>query len=149
MGGGAPHDPRRPALVFRARHPDGPDAQGRVPPGSAPDRRPDRFGHSPAWSRSLCSRPYHPEPPGRDLGGPTTTVRPRARAPAGGQHGPETLWAWRVADREAWHAKALGLAQDAPRGGDADTGRIVASELTTHDVDDGSQVGPLLDQVTG
>jgi hypothetical protein len=32
---------------------------------------------------------------------------------------------------------------------DADTGRIVASELTTHDVDDGSQVGPLLDQVTG
>src|SRR4051812_23991291 len=34
-------------------------------------------------------------------------------------------------------------------GVDADTGRIVASELTTHDVDDGSQVGPLLDQVTG
>ena len=32
---------------------------------------------------------------------------------------------------------------------DADTGRIVASELTTNDVDDGSQVGPLLDQVTG
>src|SRR3982751_107952 len=29
------------------------------------------------------------------------------------------------------------------------TGRIVASELTTNDVDDGSQVGPLLDQVTG
>src|SRR3954465_3178137 len=34
-------------------------------------------------------------------------------------------------------------------GGDADPGRIVSSELTTHDVDDGSQVGPLLDQVTG
>ena len=32
---------------------------------------------------------------------------------------------------------------------DADTGRIVASELTTNDVDDGSQVGPLLDQVAG
>ncbi len=32
---------------------------------------------------------------------------------------------------------------------DANTGRIVASELTTHDVDDGSQVGPLLDQVAG
>ena len=28
-------------------------------------------------------------------------------------------------------------------------GRIVASELTTNDIDDGSQVGPLLDQVTG
>ena len=32
---------------------------------------------------------------------------------------------------------------------DADTGQIVASELTTNDVDDGSQVGPLLDQITG
>src|SRR3954453_13340373 len=32
---------------------------------------------------------------------------------------------------------------------DANTGRIVASELTAHDVDDGSQVGPLLDQVAG
>ena len=31
---------------------------------------------------------------------------------------------------------------------DADTGEIVAAELTTNDVDDGSQVGPLLDQVT-
>src|SRR4051812_49821876 len=32
---------------------------------------------------------------------------------------------------------------------DADTGRIVASALTDHDVDDGSRVGPLLDQVDG
>ena len=31
---------------------------------------------------------------------------------------------------------------------DADTGQIVAAALTTNDVDDGSQVGPLLDQVT-
>lgn len=30
---------------------------------------------------------------------------------------------------------------------DADIGRIVAAVLTGHDVDDGSQVGPLLDQV--
>src|SRR3712207_793782 len=35
------------------------------------------------------------------------------------------------------------------RGVDADTGRIVASALTTSDVDDGSPVGPLLDQVDG
>jgi hypothetical protein len=34
-------------------------------------------------------------------------------------------------------------------GRDADTGQIVAATLTTHDVDDGSQVGPLLDQVDG
>ena len=32
---------------------------------------------------------------------------------------------------------------------DADTGQIVAAALTTHDVDDGSQAGPLLDQVAG
>ena len=31
---------------------------------------------------------------------------------------------------------------------DADTGRIAASDLTDRDADDGSQVGPLLDQVT-
>src|SRR4051812_2599727 len=34
-------------------------------------------------------------------------------------------------------------------GRDADTGQIVAATLTPHDVDDGSQVGPLLDQVDG
>ena len=32
---------------------------------------------------------------------------------------------------------------------DTDTGRIVASALTTKDVDDGSQVGPLLDRIDG
>ena len=34
-------------------------------------------------------------------------------------------------------------------GTDADTGRIVASALTTNDVGDGSQAGPLLDQIDG
>ena len=34
-------------------------------------------------------------------------------------------------------------------GTDADTGRIVASALTTNDVGDGSQVGPLLDRIDG
>jgi len=41
--------------------------------------------------------------------------------------------------RRSWKMLHLGM--------DADTGRIVASELTPHDGDDGSQVGPLLDQV--
>src|SRR3954449_3133644 len=41
--------------------------------------------------------------------------------------------------RRSWKTLHIGM--------DADTGRIVASELTPHDVDDGSQVGPLLDQV--
>jgi hypothetical protein len=32
---------------------------------------------------------------------------------------------------------------------DADTGQIIAAELTSKDVDDGSQVGPLLGQIAG
>src|SRR3954466_15861399 len=43
--------------------------------------------------------------------------------------------------RRAWRKMHIGV--------DADTGRIVASELTPHDGDDGSQVGPLLHQVAG
>jgi hypothetical protein len=43
--------------------------------------------------------------------------------------------------RRAWKKLHLGV--------DADTGRIVASALTDHDVDDGSQVGLLLGQVDG
>src|SRR3712207_1305844 len=49
------------------------------------------------------------------------------------KHGSKRRRAWRV----------LHLATD------ADTGRIVASVLTDRDVDDGSQVGPLLDRVDG
>src|SRR3954454_4608211 len=43
--------------------------------------------------------------------------------------------------RRSWRKLHLGR--------DADTGQIVAATLTTHDVDDGSQVDPLLDQVDG
>src|SRR3954453_15762836 len=43
--------------------------------------------------------------------------------------------------RRSWRKMHIGV--------DADTGWIVASELTPHDGDDGSQVGPLLDQVAG
>jgi hypothetical protein len=43
--------------------------------------------------------------------------------------------------RRSWRKLHLGR--------EADTGQIVAATLTTHDVDDGSQVGPLLDQVDG
>src|SRR3982750_420461 len=41
--------------------------------------------------------------------------------------------------RRSWRKLHLGR--------DADTGQIVATALTTNDVDDGSQAGPLLDQV--
>ena len=43
--------------------------------------------------------------------------------------------------RRSWRKLHIGV--------DAETGQILASELTTHDVDDGSQVEPLLDQITG
>jgi hypothetical protein len=43
--------------------------------------------------------------------------------------------------RRGWRKLHLGT--------DVDTGRIVASVLTSHDADDGSQVGPLLDQIAG
>src|SRR5690349_14702171 len=43
--------------------------------------------------------------------------------------------------RRAWRKLHLGV--------DAETGRIEAVELTDHETDDGSQVGPLLDQVEG
>ena len=41
--------------------------------------------------------------------------------------------------RRCWRKLYLGV--------DADTGEIVAADLTSNDVDDGSQVGPLLDPV--
>ena len=43
--------------------------------------------------------------------------------------------------RRSWRKMHIGV--------DADTGRIVAATLTDRDVDDASQVGPLLDQVAG
>ena len=43
--------------------------------------------------------------------------------------------------RRAWRKLHIGV--------DAQTGEILASELTTSDVDDGSQVEPLLDQFAG
>ncbi len=46
-----------------------------------------------------------------------------------------------TATRRSWRALHLGV--------DAGTGRIVVSTLTSKDVDDASQTGPLLDQVAG
>jgi hypothetical protein len=43
--------------------------------------------------------------------------------------------------RRSWRKLHIGV--------DADTRQILATELTTSDVDDGSQVGPLLEQVEG
>jgi hypothetical protein len=43
--------------------------------------------------------------------------------------------------RRSWRKLHIGV--------DADTGRILAAELTGPEIDDGAQVGPLLDQVEG
>ena len=43
--------------------------------------------------------------------------------------------------RRSWRKLHIGM--------DADTGQIVAATLTTKDVDDGAEIGPLLDQVAG
>jgi hypothetical protein len=43
--------------------------------------------------------------------------------------------------RRSWRKLHIGV--------DAESGQILASELTSHDVEDGSQVEPLLDQITG
>src|SRR5215204_2415198 len=53
-----------------------------------------------------------------------------------------------MAGRKARHQVAPVLEETPPRR-DANTGQIVAATLTPNDVDDGSQVGPLLDQVDG
>jgi hypothetical protein len=53
-----------------------------------------------------------------------------------------------VADRKARIAATSVVAQIA-LGHDADTGRIVATELTGHDIDDGSQFDPLLEGIDG
>jgi hypothetical protein len=52
----------------------------------------------------------------------------------------------RVADRETRHPETPILAQAVHRGRRGD-GQILASELTSSDVDNGSQVGPLLEQI--
>src|SRR5207302_3688058 len=43
--------------------------------------------------------------------------------------------------RRSWRKLHIGV--------DADTGEIIAADLTSKDVDDGSQVGPLLEQIAG
>jgi Transposase DDE domain len=47
----------------------------------------------------------------------------------------------RTRTRRSWRKLHIGL--------DADTGQIVAASLTAKEVDDGAEVGPLLDQITG
>ena len=61
---------------------------------------------------------------------------------------PEALWARRMVDREAWHEEASVLAQAAHRHRCRDRADP-CRRADDQDVDDGSQVEPLLDQIAG
>src|SRR5215212_5286624 len=150
----AAYDPGRAALVLAPGDPDGADTAHRVPPGAAPDRRADRLHPPPARARARSRRagPRHAQPPGRNPGGAASSV----------QHNPGSGPVYLLVDstglklggpgawltekhgtkiRRSWRKLHLGV--------DAATGAITAAEPTSNDVDDGSQVGPLLDQVEG
>ena len=85
-------------------------------------------GIPPAWPSRLVPTT------GGQLGKPSTGLR---------LCGPGEWLIEKHGSRTRRSRKKLHLATD------ADTGRIVASVLTGHDGDDGSQLGPLLDQVGG
>src|SRR5437588_7800140 len=125
---------------------DGADAARRVPPGSAADRRADRLRH-----RLL----------GLDLAIPdhsTLSRRAETLAVAGPPSSAEPVHllvdstGLKLSGAGEWLVEKHGTSRrrwwrKLHIGVDADTGRIVAATLTTHHLDDGSQVGPLLDQI--
>jgi hypothetical protein len=103
-------------------------------------------GPSSARAGSGGARPHHPLPSGRDAGGAAATAKDEAIHLLGDSIGLKLCDAgeWLLEKhgtktRRSWRKLHIGR--------DADTGQIVAAALTTNDVDDGSQVGPLLDQV--
>jgi hypothetical protein len=89
------------------------------------------------------TRPFDAEPSGRDIASVATPTGQRAGPPTGGSTGLKLCGPgeWSVEKhatrtRRSWRKLHIGV--------DADTGQIIAAELTNNDVDDGSQVGPLL-----
>ena len=72
----------------------------------------------------------------------------RTCSPAGRQHRPAFVRTRRVADREARHRRRRSW-RKLHIGVDAETGQILASALTPHAIEDGTQVEPLLDQIPG
>src|SRR3954469_16851710 len=135
MAGGAADHPGRAALVLPSGDPDGADLASRVPPRPAPNGGADRLHPAFTRSRSRLAGPQPPQPPSRDAGGTATGIGTawRARPPAGGQHGAEAVWLWRVAGREACPPRKRRSWKKLHIGRDAGTGRIVAAVLTDKD----------------
>ena len=92
---------------------------------------------APAWWRGLAPAAPYPKPPRRATDATRWVDSTGLKLCGTGEwllekHGTKT--------RRSWRKLHIGM--------DAETGQIVAAALTTNDVDDGSQVGALLDQVT-
>ena len=108
----------------------------------------NRLRHGPARARPRRPRPQHAETAHRDRGGAATTHRPGV----GSLHLLVDSTGLKLCDAGEWLHERHGMRvrrswRKLHLGVDAGTGRIVASLLTTKDVDDGSQVGPLLDRI--
>ena len=143
----AAHDPGRAALVLAPGDPDGADPAHRVSSGAAPDRRADRLHPPPLLGLELAVLDH------TTLSRRAATLRvPRPRAGTGplqllvdstglrlGGPGEWLVEKHGAKTRRSWRKLHLGV--------DAGTGRIEAVELTGNETDDGSRVGPLLDQV--
>src|SRR5205823_7057430 len=85
---------------------------------------------------------------GRDIAGVATTTRQRSVHLLVDSTGLKLCGPgeWLV---EKHAARARRCRRKLHIGVDADTGQIIAAELTNKDVDDGSQVGPSLEQIAG
>ena len=127
---------------------DSPDTPGGVPAGAPADRGLDRLDPAAPRPGLGGAGSLDREPARRNPGSAKAVSELRKTcSPAGRQHRPAFVRTRRVADREhgtrrrrSWRKLHIGL--------DAASGQILASELTSSDVDDGSQVEPLLDQIT-
>jgi hypothetical protein len=138
-------------LVFAAGDPTGADAENGAPSRSAPEGGLDRLYHPPFQAHpavpdhsTLRRRAEKLDVPqlrsGTSIGTPSVHLLMDSTGlkPCGagdwlvGKHGMKT--------RRSWRNLHIGM--------DANTGEIVVAALT-NDVDDASQVGPLLDQMEG
>ncbi len=150
LEGRALHNPGRSTPLFCPRNQNGPDAASGVSARAAANRRADRLNFPTPGFGFGRARSLDPEPPRRKAEGPKA-ISKRQRDPVHllvdstglrlcgpgewlvEKHGTRT--------RRSWRKLHIGV--------DAETGQILAAELTTSEVDDGSQVEPLLDQIPG
>src|SRR5215213_1125255 len=125
---GQPLGPAPAGAVHQAREPLGVEAQNSVA---------QRLPLDPGGSRRVS--PAHPV---QGLGQRQHALGcPATRLLLGCGPGEWLLEKHGTRTRRSWKKLHIGM--------DADTGQIVASTLTDHDGEDGSQTGPLLDQVAG